>query len=244
MNCPECQQLVQQRLDGERVAERPALDRHLAECGECRDWHAAAQRLQEGLRLRRPPTPSGDLTERIVNRVLAERQNQVRFRRRLVGAAALAASLLLMVGFGLLRQRFQDGQPGPALVDEKEMDHQPATIQPEPRGIQPREKQANPLPVASLNQNVEEAGSALVALVTRTADQTVAEGRKLLPEPMATPTMPTGSGWQGQLKPPARSLQEASEVVTSGLEPVATSARRAVNLFWKELPPMSAVARP
>ncbi len=34
------------------------------------------------------------------------------------------------------------------------------------------------------------------------------------------------------------SLREAGQNVSSGLEPVANSARRAVNLFLRELPPV------
>ena len=36
------------------------------------------------------------------------------------------------------------------------------------------------------------------------------------------------------------SLRETGESVTAGLEPVADSARRAVGLFFRELPPMEA----
>ena len=36
MNCPECQELLQRRLDGEILANSPELERHLSECLACR----------------------------------------------------------------------------------------------------------------------------------------------------------------------------------------------------------------
>jgi hypothetical protein len=38
------------------------------------------------------------------------------------------------------------------------------------------------------------------------------------------------------MEPPTRPLREAGEGVSEGLEPVTTSARRAVDLFLRELP--------
>ena len=48
---------------------------------------------------------------------------------------------------------------------------------------------------------------------------------------------------EAPLDPPARSLREAGEGVSVGLEPVADSARRVVGLFLRELPPMDAAPR-
>src|SRR5271166_1397366 len=93
MNCLECQDVLQQRLDGDPIADRAALDLHLAACAECRARHAAAQRLEEGLRGTPRPTPPADLTDRTVARVLDDRLRRLRLRRRV--GFLLAASLLL-----------------------------------------------------------------------------------------------------------------------------------------------------
>ena len=50
MNCLECQNLLQQRLDGDRIAESDALEQHLNQCAGCRDQHTASLRLLDGLK--------------------------------------------------------------------------------------------------------------------------------------------------------------------------------------------------
>jgi hypothetical protein len=41
------------------------------------------------------------------------------------------------------------------------------------------------------------------------------------------------------LDPPAQSLRQAGQGVATGLEPVATSARRAFDLFLRDIPPVA-----
>jgi hypothetical protein len=88
----------------------------------------------------------------------------------------------------------------------------------------------------SLNQSVEEARSALVALVNRTADETLGPGKALLPTALPVSPLPAPDAWQQTLEPPVESLREAQQNVALGLEPVTNSARRAVNLFLREMP--------
>ena len=78
----------------------------------------------------------------------------------------------------------------------------------------------------------------MVALVNRTADETVGQSRVLLPQGVSTPALPASETWQPTLEPGADSLREAQEGVALGFEPVTSSARRAVNLFLREIPPM------
>ncbi len=91
-------------------------------------------------------------------------------------------------------------------------------------------------PRATLRDSVAEAGSAVAALTTRTADETVANTKSLLP--VVTDPTPGKIELEPPPDPPARSLRETGEGVTAGLAPVADSARRAVGLFLRELPPM------
>jgi Putative zinc-finger len=213
MNCTEAQGWLQRQLDGEPVAPRAALDAHLAECSSCRERFVAAERLARGLDLRRLPPAAPDLADRIVRRVQADAR--ARRVRRLVVGLALAAGLLLAVG--LLRRG-----GGPPVE--------------RPGRVAVRRE----LPLSSLQKELGEAGQAVVALTRRTADETVTRTRMLLPEvplPAPPPVAPTA-----KVGPDAaeQSLRDVGRSVTSGLEPVTNSARRALSLFLRELPGGSA----
>jgi hypothetical protein len=75
------------------------------------------------------------------------------------------------------------------------------------------------------------------------ADETVDDTRLLLPKGEALP-LPDAGVLQQTLTPPARSLQEAGQVVSAGLDPVVTSAQRAVALFWSEVPQADPASEP
>src|SRR5881275_2992451 len=112
MNCSDVQVWLQGRLDGEPVAERAPLEAHLAGCPACRELLAAAERLTTGLRLRQPPAPPAELTERIVGRLRAG----ARRARRLAVGLALAASLLVAVGLVARGRRPPVAPPGQVAV--------------------------------------------------------------------------------------------------------------------------------
>jgi predicted anti-sigma-YlaC factor YlaD len=221
MTCSEIHQLLQRRLDGEPITDRGELGRHLADCPACRDLFASAQRLQECLQSLTSPVPPVDLSQRILGRWLEERRAQARWRRRLLTGVAVAAALLLAVFLGYLRRPARDDQPAssqPVPMVKNDGTPGPATAEP------------------SLNQSVEEARSALVALVNRTADETLGPGKALLPTALPVSPLPAPDAWQQTLEPPVESLREAQQNVALGLEPVTNSARRAVNLFLREMP--------
>jgi hypothetical protein len=90
---------------------------------------------------------------------------------------------------------------------------------------------------------VAEAGAAVVALTQRVADETVEDTQLLLPRGDAPP-LPAADVLQQTLGPPAHSLQEAGQIVSAGLDPVVMSARRAFDLFWRELPPAESTEKP
>lgn len=218
MSCSEFQHLLQQRLDGEPQPEPNPTASHAAQCPACRALEAAAERLEEGLRLLRPPAPSEDLGKRIVADVLAERRQRDRLRyRRLALVGAVAASLLLAVFLG---RSWRPDASAPVAKDSK---------QSKPPAVPSRDP--------SLDESVQEAGSALVSLMNRTADQAVEQGRVLIPPvQVAMPALPPADAWQAPLEQPVASLRTARQGVVAGLEPVTNSAMRAVNLFWGEIP--------
>jgi anti-sigma factor RsiW len=215
MNCLESRELLQQQLDGQPI-DRAALREHLVSCAECAALHAAAGRLQEGLRLLAAPLLPAGMRERVLFKILAE-QCARRRRRRMLAGAALAASLLvaLAAGFYALRPA-EPTIPAGALLSAAE--HLP------------------PAP-PTFRESVAEAGTAVVSLTLRKADETVGQTRMFWPA-LTPPSLDNAEVLSEPLEPPARSLREAGQNLSAGLEPVASSARRAVGMFLRELPPM------
>ena len=100
MNCPECQDILQRRLDGATIAPDAALEQHLAQCTVCRERHAAARLLLTALKGAPGPVSSADLGARTLALVLRDRERRrLRLRRSVYVTAALAASILLMLVF-------------------------------------------------------------------------------------------------------------------------------------------------
>jgi anti-sigma factor RsiW len=228
MNCLECQELLQQRLDGLPLADRTALDRHLATCAECRERHAAVAVLEEGLRALPRPQPPPDLADRTTALVLQDRAR--RMRRQVWGAVALAASLLLAVGAYLW------------LVPSRSA--QETVKGPTPKVEQPRPPKVEP----SLRQSVDEAREALAALTGRFAGQAREEVRVLRDSastfefvsleavPQVAPlTQPFGSTAEG--------LRETSKGISTGMRTVNNSARRALSYFLRKTPPLQSAPK-
>jgi predicted anti-sigma-YlaC factor YlaD len=223
MRCPDSLALLQRRLDGEPVAGDTALDRHLAECPACRERHAAADRLLgEGLPALKIDPPTALWTGRVVATLLDD-QRRLRRRTLLRAATAVAAALLLAVLAGWYATR-----PTPAPVPGPE---------------QQARNQSDPESTPSVGKTVAEAGSAVKSLTSRIADQTVEQVRTILAVSAPTevgpmPTMPSVAAIEQPLDPAARSLQETGRGVSTGLQMVTNSARRAFDFFVRELPPV------
>jgi hypothetical protein len=160
------------------------------------------------------------MNDRIVSLVLSEVSARQQSRKRWSRRFALAASLLLAVALGYSLWQSHRG-PGSSDSDELVKTQQ-----------KPSPAQGPP------SLNIQEAGNTLVALVNRTADETVGQGRVLLPRGVSTPDLSSSEAWQPNLEPGTQSLREAQQGVAVGFEPVTSSARRAVNLFLREIPPM------
>jgi hypothetical protein len=210
MNCTDWENLLQERLDGGPAADRPGLEPHLAACPSCRERHAAARRLEEGLRLLAPPAPPAGLSGRVAARVLDDRHARLRRRHRLLRTVAAVAAAVLLV-FLTVRDRPSPPEPVPPVV---------AALQ-------------APAPSPSLRDSVAEASTAVVDLTRRTADETVGQGRLLVPVVVGTPPDAAGDPQSS-----VHSLREAGQGVSTGLDPVTDSARRALDLFLRDIPPM------
>jgi hypothetical protein len=214
MNCSDCHEALHQFLDGAPLPPRSELDAHLWECIECRELIAAGLLLRKGLgALPSPSAPLG-LTARITSTILLDRTRSR--RRRLIAVVSLAAAVLIsIVGYSLLR---------------------PGTANHSSPPIARREAPVTQPPPPSLPQAVEEAGMAVVALTRDVAAETVGPGRSLF----SVVRLNSDAGDHRPLPPalesPVQPLRAVGEGVSAGLEPVTTSARRAVDLFFRGIP--------
>jgi predicted anti-sigma-YlaC factor YlaD len=220
MNCRIFHDHLQRRLDGGEV-DVPAALGHLRECRECAGLHGAAEKLAEGLRLLAPPVPPADLADRIALRVTRTRwfRPRARGRRRAVVPLAVAACLLIAIGLRLYLGRGPEAKPTPSA----------------PREPNFARNQEQPATAEGLRDSVDQARQAVVALTSRATDEAVDQARRLLSD-VRPPAVPRP---EEVLQPPARTLRQAGAGVTSGLAPVTASARRAVDLFLRDLPPMA-----
>jgi hypothetical protein len=224
--CSAYQAFLQTRLDGRGDEGLPEpLQAHAQTCPDCLALREAAQLFEDVFPLP-APRPSPDLTPRLITAVLADRRQRQARRRLATVALAVAASVLVLVGARLL---WHPVGAGPALA--RKPNSAPPSGNERARGPARGEQLA-------LRDSLDEARSAVAALTTHTADRTVEPTRMLLPAvasewaefPMTSPD------WGEPLDPPAQPLGEAGQSVSAGLEPVTSSARRAVSLFFRDLP--------
>jgi hypothetical protein len=219
MNCQAAHELLQQSLDGTPI-ESPEWLEHLRDCAECRALASAGRRLQGALHLLTAPPPPPDLAARIAQSVLADRRRiRRRTRRRWAASLALAAALLI----ALLTRLDWRGRPA-------ESDSQPREPVANNREIHRR----NSGPTEpTLGESARELGDVFAALTNQTADETVGQTRRWVAN-VSGPELPTVD--LTTMQAPAQPLRQAGAGVSEGLEPVTTSARRAVGLFLRELP--------
>jgi predicted anti-sigma-YlaC factor YlaD len=216
MNCPECQDFLQKRLDGERLAGSETLDRHLSECAACRELHAGAGRLLEGLKQQPQIKPASGFSETLVAAVIRDRRRRRdKMRRGVFLTFALAASVVLMLLLAyqwLPRPESQQKQVNPDIAKK------------EPPKEAPLAKHAEKQPPRT----------ALTALTERWADTTRDHAQVVL----------VGTNLDAMEKlPPVNelpmidpSVREAGQEVSDGVRTVTRNARRAFDFFARELP--------
>ncbi|HVS35442.1 MAG TPA: hypothetical protein VMS17_07640 [Gemmataceae bacterium] len=220
MTCPECGGRLQQWLDSRTCDAFPGEP--LVLCPACAEWADAARRLDRGLGRMTRPMPPPFLADRIVAGVAARQRRRFRLWLGVGVSAATAAAALLIAVWPLLHR----ADPAPVAAPPRPITQAPT---PQPSPAAPVEAHA------TLRESVAQAGSAVASLTSRTADQTVAKTKLLFPA--VDPSL-AKLDLQPPLDAPNLPLREAGEGVSSGLEPVADSAKRAVGLFLRELPPM------
>jgi hypothetical protein len=211
-----------QRVFDEAPAGEPLPpEPHAADCPDCRAWAAAARRLLDGVSRLRAPLPPPDLADRLLGRVLRD-QRRRRLRRRVFAVTAMAAGLLLAVWAGV--RGWEAARPAAP----------PVARQPVPPPPPPPDLPTPPVPAApSLQDGLARAGSDVLALARRTAGEAVKPTRLFVPSAPEPP-----EPWQPAVEPASQSFAEVRHGAVAGFEPVASSAKRAVNLFWRELPPV------
>lgn len=224
MNCPECQELLQRRLDGEDTADRVDVQAHLASCAECRERHAAAALLLEGLRaLPRPAVPPG-LEDRTCAALLRDRHNRRRFWFRAGAGLALAASLLI-TAFGLGWLDFLFAPPGQA-----------------PVAVSPPKDPPAPRPEPVLTQSLAEVKVALAKVAEGVADTAEQPAKVLLVaatplELVSLDNLPGVGPMTNPLEATGRSLQRTSQGAAAASRAVSGLTRRALGHFLGQAAP-------
>ncbi len=218
MNCLECRELLHQRLDGEPIASG-AIEQHLSQCALCREQHAVALLLLDGLKQIAQPKPPAQLARSIAAQVVHDRRaRQHRMRRRVFATMALAASVLFMLMlayYWLPRPDHVEPTPKDKLVKDAPK-----------KDVPPR--QHDPKDVVKRDQR-----SPLTALTDRWADTTRDHAKVVL----------AGMNLDGMDKlPPVGALpvnpsvREAGQEVSDGVQTVTRNARKALDFFARELP--------
>ena len=211
MNCLECQELLQRRLDGERIASE-ALDRHLSECAACREQHGGAVRLLAGLKRVPKATLPTDFAQSMAAQVMRDRRHRrEKMRRRVVLTMALAASVLLMLFAAYY------WMPGPGHDEPKMFDNTKPVEAPRKDPVELKE---NPKP---------ERRHAFSAMTDRLADTTRDHAKVVL----------VAANLDGMDQLPAVSELPADpnvQEVSDGVRTVTRNARKAFDYFARELP--------
>jgi hypothetical protein len=211
MTCAEFHDLLQRRIDGEARVDKGELAAHAAACTDCRTRLAVVQRLETGLHALARPRPNKGSANKIVATVLADQRMRRRRRYVLRTATALAAAILLAVLIGQwLGRHEQKGE----------------TAKPQPpdlvvRNSTPQQEQEKP------GTSLRESVTGVAQLTMHSADKTV---RSFMPDTQTSEQRPS------PLSTSVAPLREAGNSVTTGLEPVTDSAKRALNLFLREVP--------
>ena len=215
MNCLDCQELLQERLDGRAIADAPELDAHLSQCAACRDQHAAALRLLEGLKDVPKPAARAGFAQALAARVINDRrQRRDKTRRRVFVTMALAASVILTL---FLAYYWIPRPVEPTPIVKKD-----PKIEPPRKEIVPENHAKKPEP-----------RSPLTPLMDRWADATRNHAKVVL---AATNLDAVEKLPAVDMPPLDPAVREAGQEVTDGVRTVTRNARKAFDFFARELP--------
>ncbi len=211
---PACAATQQALVDG----MEPETE-HLKICSDCRSFQAFLPVLREGLAGLPSSAPSQEAVSLILSASLRDRRSRIRSQVVKAGlGVALAASILIAVVAML--------QPGRDPQSEIAQKNPPAKVT----------AAANAPGLEStcppLRDTILEARSSVVSNLQRTADETVESTLSWLAKPMVVPNPDPLQ----PLEPAVNSLSEVGREAAVSVQPLTDSTRRAVGLFWKDLP--------
>jgi len=217
MNCLECQAWLQRRLDGEPVTPTDAVEQHWSECATCREQHAAATQLLDGLKQLPRPRPAPGFAAALAATIVQDRRHRLaKMRRRVYLTAALAASIMLMLlaGYWWIPRTNPD---------------EPLKKQPIVKGIE--KKVEPPAPKDPVEPKRQEPPNVLASLTDRWVDTTRDHAKVMLAATNldAVEDLPID-------KLQAAGVREAGQEVSDGVRAVTRNARRALDYFARELP--------
>jgi hypothetical protein len=231
MNCPECRELLQRRLDGEVPGD--AVAHHLNDCSECKAQFAAARRLEEGLRLLPAPVVPAGFAKRTVARVLAQRQARLRWRWA-TAAVALAASILV----GLLVWNGAQQPPDEVPVAKKG----PDTPQKSPveQPVVKENPEKAPAPEPTLQETVQQTRLAMDKLANRLWDKT--REHAAVWSDVTAPLEMGRVDFVSQRPTPPKAAPTKSGLAT-GVQTVAAVTKRGFGFLLRETPPLAVGAQ-
>ena len=209
LSCPAYAELVDAVLD--RTTPIQLLDHpHVQSCPSCHGLSMAARLIIAGVPR---PSVSVNLTQRIVNAALTERQTRQRQRFQLRAAAMVAMLLMGVVSFSLWRQNDIEMQTDVAEIDSSSTLQPPVVL-----------AQLEPKP-PRLEESVNEASNALMEMTGDVTSPVLFTTRSFhVPSelPQWTPAETNNS------------LVNLPNTASTGIEPVTSSTRRALNLFMRD----------
>lgn len=225
-DCRAFDRLANRVLDRELPPAALDADAHATHCPGCRAARAGVVRL---LRRTFPPVlaPTPGFADRVTRAAVADfRRRRMLRRAARVGIGALAASLLVGTWFASPRSPLADrgafarwwpaGVVRPVPVPE---------APPAPDSTPDRQESPD-----SIRGRFAEAGSAVVSLTRKATDDTLAPALTLFTAPAPSPVRPGRPA--GELP---EALTELPQAAKAGLEPLTNTAKRAVNLFLRDV---------
>jgi hypothetical protein len=213
--CAQTQEALVEGAAPELVAE------HLKNCQDCRSFQAFWPVLRQGVAKLPVPTPAADAVSRVFKASLRDRRARNFRRYATIGAGvAVAASILIAVVSSI----WPRNESQPEIARQEPAKQQTVVDTPT---VTPPQATA-----PAIRDTILEARSTVVSNLQRTADETVESTLSWLQPPML---MPEPDPLE-PLEPAVNTLSEVGHGAAVSVQPLTNSARRAVGLFWKELP--------
>lgn len=208
--CAEIRAGWQRKLDDVASTENDTLQSHRATCPSCREFEETARRFEAALKLQQPEILPIDFAERVLTRYRAEPARPWLARHAgIVGGFVLAASVLIAV----LAVNIPRNEPLDSGSLAMRSTLPPVVLAPD-----------RP---SSLSDSLNEAGSAFASLTQKATEEAFDWQFPALSLPMNVPL--------DRLEPAVASIQTMGQGAALGMTPFANTARRAADLFLREI---------